>query len=152
MPKDKLYDRLNTIEKSPLTPNQRLADELAKLGLQPQYLVAKGSFYYRPPANGYTSQISEAARYTKEEAESHVRHSGVLHMEQHHPNFETDLNEMLRVEELFARHEVDLYENYEKTLKAICMNDWMNKKRDIQSATSATADQRFRAACKTLGL
>lgn len=36
---------------------------------EPMYLIQKGSRYYRPGANGYTSNIHEAGRFTREQAE-----------------------------------------------------------------------------------
>lgn len=156
MPKSNPFSGLPSVTKtsapSEFSRNNALGAELAKLGFQPVYLIAKGDMYYRPPMNGYTSQICEAARYSKEEADRHLKGSRELRAELHHPNFVGDLGEMLKVEELFARHEVDLYDNYERALKEICMRDWMDKKRDIASSTSATSEQRFRAAYKTLGL
>lgn len=41
-----------------------------------QYHLMKLGLYYRPPANGYTDNPFEAARYSLEEAQSHATRSG----------------------------------------------------------------------------
>lgn len=41
------------------------------------YLLKRNGLWYRPDACGYTSIISCAGRYTKDEAEDHCRASGV---------------------------------------------------------------------------
>ena len=40
---------------------------------EPQYLISKGGYWYRPNAKGYTASKHEAGRFSKEFAERHAK-------------------------------------------------------------------------------
>ena len=40
---------------------------------EPQYLISKGGYWYRPNAKGYTASKNEAGRFSKEFAERHAK-------------------------------------------------------------------------------
>lgn len=39
-----------------------------------QFIIRKGGYYYRPNAQGYTSSLLEAGRYSETEAITHMEH------------------------------------------------------------------------------
>ena len=41
--------------------SEKMVELLKDIGLQPQFMVAKGGWFYRPHARGYTNQPAEAA-------------------------------------------------------------------------------------------
>lgn len=53
----------------------KLAD-LCEAAEGEEYLIRKGSYFYRPNAQGYTSSALEAGRYTLAEAQLHTRPNG----------------------------------------------------------------------------
>lgn len=80
--------------------NQKLAELIGEGGL---WLIGKGSYYYRPNSSGYTDQIPEAGRYTKEQADSICRGSRELRMESEPAvKYDESLDAMQRVERKLA--------------------------------------------------
>jgi hypothetical protein len=67
-----MKDELNNL------PDQKLAEvfaaEVAEIK-EPQWLIMKGGYYFRPLARGYTSQLAEAGRFTEEYARDYERTS-----------------------------------------------------------------------------
>lgn len=81
--------------------NKRVMD---RLGLQRQWVVMKGGYYYRPKAGGYTGFLEHAGRYTEEEAKRHAAcASGEITAKPAPiPDYCNDLNAMHEAEKLIT--------------------------------------------------
>ena len=54
-------------------PNDEFFENLKQPPREPQYLISKGGYWYRPDAKGYTASKHEAGRFSKEFAERHAK-------------------------------------------------------------------------------
>ncbi len=76
-----------------MTPDQMRVAIAKDMGEHPLFVVSKAGYYYRPGEHGYTSNIDEAARYTKEKAESLLVSGELMRVEELPPRkFDSDLN------------------------------------------------------------
>ena len=81
------------------------------------YAVEKGGWYYRPDGHGYTNRISEAGKYSKEEANAEiVKGEPMSIVPIPFPDYCNDLNAMCKAELTLWRDEC-LVEKYEENLK-----------------------------------
>jgi len=55
------------------TPSDEFFESLKQPPSEPQYLISKGGYWYRPNAKGYTASKHEAGRFSKEFAERHAK-------------------------------------------------------------------------------
>ena len=55
------------------TPSAEFFENLKQPPREPQYLISKGGYWYRPNAKGYTASKHEAGRFSKEFAERHAK-------------------------------------------------------------------------------
>lgn len=55
-----------------MTPAAQVAAIAQACGIVSQWTLMKRGYYYRPNAQGYTSNLAEAGRYTEAEAKQHV--------------------------------------------------------------------------------
>ncbi|VWX31310.1 hypothetical protein ENHY17A_50119 [Moraxellaceae bacterium 17A] len=54
-------------------PWAEIFESLKQPPREPQYLISKGGYWYRPDAKGYTASKHEAGRFSKEFAERHAK-------------------------------------------------------------------------------
>jgi len=54
-------------------PSDDFFESLGQPPVEPQYLISKGGYWYRPNAKGYTASKHEAGRFSKEFAERHAK-------------------------------------------------------------------------------
>lgn len=54
-------------------PSAEFFESLKQPPREPQYLISKGGYWYRPNAKGYTASKHEAGRFSKEFAERHAK-------------------------------------------------------------------------------
>ncbi len=54
-------------------PSDDFFESLGQPPREPQYLISKGGYWYRPNAKGYTASKHEAGRFSKEFAERHAK-------------------------------------------------------------------------------
>ena len=54
-------------------PSNDFFESLEQPPSEPQYLISKGGYWYRPNAKGYTASKHEAGRFSKEFAERHAK-------------------------------------------------------------------------------
>lgn len=54
-------------------PSNEFFESLKQPPREPQYLISKGGYWYRPNAKGYTASKHEAGRFSKEFAERHAK-------------------------------------------------------------------------------
>ena len=54
-------------------PSAEFFESLKQPPREPQYLISKGGYWYRPDAKGYTASKHEAGRFSKEFAERHAK-------------------------------------------------------------------------------
>lgn len=54
-------------------PSNDFFESLEQPPREPQYLISKGGYWYRPNAKGYTASKHEAGRFSKEFAERHAK-------------------------------------------------------------------------------
>ena len=54
-------------------PSDEFFESLKQPPREPQYLISKGGYWYRPNAKGYTASKHEAGRFSKEFAERHAK-------------------------------------------------------------------------------
>ena len=118
------------------------------LGIERQFHLLKGGYYYRENSCGYTSQLTEAGLYSKEEAESSLRGCDELQMvEVRKTNYCNDLN---------AMHEAIMSLGIpQRSDFCVTLNKVMGLEQNIcgwQLLINATAAQRAEAFLRTLNL
>lgn len=88
-------------------------------GITPSWVLMKRGYYYRPNAHGYTSELTEAGRYTEEEAKRHVNpHDEPVTMHPLPPmDYLRDLNALAAVEDSIP---LDRLGTYLDNLRLVC--------------------------------
>jgi hypothetical protein len=118
--------------------NESIADYIA----WNWYAVEKRGLYYREGGHGYTNQIHEAGKYTKEDANNELcagEPMSVVRIPV--PDFVNDLNAMHEAEKYLISGTPGLWECYENRLKA-----WHGG-----NAIHATASERAETFLRTIG-
>ena len=71
---EKYIDESKILAWQPMSmPNDEFFENLKQPPREPQYLISKGGYWYRPNAKGYTASKHEAGRFSKEFAERHAK-------------------------------------------------------------------------------
>ena len=71
---EKYIDKSKILAWQPMSmPNDEFFENLKQPPREPQYLISKGGYWYRPDAKGYTASKHEAGRFSKEFAERHAK-------------------------------------------------------------------------------
>lgn len=71
---EKYIDESKILAWQPMNePSNDFFESLEQPPREPQYLISKGGYWYRPNAKGYTASKHEAGRFSKEFAERHAK-------------------------------------------------------------------------------